>query len=156
MAELMRLRLPANWAVCYNSFADEDMVVEDGWITNFFHYKEDLLWLESMRASAAGRQELNPTGWLVDLGWYPDGDPSGAFSLVIFRLADDVEGWSEQRPTFRSTNRYHVRAVLEYALEHLWLHPDCSQQQLQQQLTQVQQAQEQNRLHSFLGAAFFS
>lgn len=154
MAELMRLRLPAGWAVCYNSFGDEDMVVEDGWITNFHHYKEDLLWLESMRLSAAGQQELNPTGWLVDLGWYPDGDPGGSFSLVIFRLADDTEGWPEQRPTFRSPNRYHIRAVLEYTLDYLWPDQGCTQKQLQQQFTELQQAEEHNRLNTLLGAAF--
>ncbi|RSK44637.1 hypothetical protein [Hymenobacter perfusus] len=154
MAELMRLRLPAGWAVCYNSFGDEDMVVKEDWITNFHYYKEDLLWLEFMRLSAAGQQEANPTGWLVDLGWYPDGDPSGAFSLVIFRLANDTEGWPEQRPTFRSSNRYHIRTVLEYILHHLWIHPGCTQEQLQQQLTQMQQAEEQNDLYSLLGTAF--
>jgi hypothetical protein len=47
--KLVRFQLPGSWAVCYNSFGDEEMIVVDGVIANFHYYKEDLLWLQSMR-----------------------------------------------------------------------------------------------------------
>lgn len=118
---LLRLQVPGNWAVCYNSFGDEEMVVVEGWIENARYYKEDLLWLQSLRSTtvAGSFQELDPNGWLIDVGWYPTGDPTGTYRLYVFRLDPTAESWPLDPPQFRSRDRYQVRAVLEYMLHRI-------------------------------------
>ena len=121
-SNFVRFQLPAKWAVCYNSFGDEDMKVVDGSIENFWSYKEDLLWLQSMRSTKNPDTvyELDPAGWLVDAGWYPDSDPNGSYCLRIYRIIPDEEDWSaDHHPQFCSRNRYQIRAVLEYILNHI-------------------------------------
>jgi hypothetical protein len=151
--QLVSLRLPGNWAVCYNSFGDEDMIVADGWIENFYFYKEDLLWLQSMRRAANDEvvYELDPTGWLADVGWYPDGDPTGAYTLRVFRAGPDMatEGWPAATPTFRSPNRHHIVSVLEHIIYRIWSLND-SESASSQRLVELQLLYDQGKLDDFL------
>ncbi|WP_157886894.1 hypothetical protein [Hymenobacter sp. PAMC 26628] len=151
--KLMRLQLPGHWAICYNSFGDEEMIVADGWIENQEHYKEDLLWLQSMRSTKIPgiSYELDPAGWLADIGWYPDGDPNGAFTLHIFRLNPTEESWSVNPPMFSSRNRYYVRSVLEYVVNYIW-HLNSEIDIPRQQLERLQLLHDQERLAEFLGS----
>lgn len=115
---LMRLQLPAHWAVCYNSFGDAEMMVVDGRIANDQFYQEDLLWLQSLRSTAdvGSPYELDPTGWVIDVGWYPAGDPTGAYTLHAIRLMAEQFYWPLHPPRFRSPTRSLVRAVIEHLL----------------------------------------
>ena len=152
-APLVPLRLPGNWAICYNSFGDEDMVVVEGRIENFYYYKEDLLWLQSMRRAANEDvvYELDPTGWLADVGWYPDGDPTGAYTLRVFRASPDIatEGWPAEHPTFRSPNRHHIASVLEHVIHRIWFLND-SESASHQRLMALQLLYDQSKLDDFL------
>lgn len=145
----MRLQLPAPWAVCYNAFGDEDMVVEDGWIQNFHYYKEDLLWLQMMRRAANEETvyELDPAGWLVDVGWYPDGDPAGTYALRIFR--DGIEEGQGHHPTFCSRNRHEIAAVLAHLLDNIWQF-NGAETTMRQQLAKLQALCDQGKLTEFL------
>lgn len=151
----MRFQLPGNWAVCYNSFGDEDMVIVDGWIENFHYYKEDLLWVQSMRKAenTATVYELDPTGWLADIGWYPDGDPTGAYTLRVFRVNPDMdtEGWPTAPPTFSSRNRNQVVAVLEQVIYHIWCLNEA-EDVYRQRLTKLQLLHDQGKLLNFLNS----
>jgi hypothetical protein len=70
---LVPLRVPAGWLVEYNTF------VESG-----PHHSQDLLQMRSCRV-VDGAWQVDPDGYLVDLGWYPDADPTGAYRLVVVR-----------------------------------------------------------------------
>jgi hypothetical protein len=157
--KLVRFQLPGSWAVCYNSFGDEDMIVVDGLIENFQYYKEDLLWLQSMRRAenADTVYELDPAGWLADVGWYPDSDPDGAYTLHVFRANPDLvtEGWPAEPPAFRSRNRSHVIAVLEHIIYHIWYLND-TEGASRQRLVELQLLHDQNKLANFLSSISYS
>jgi hypothetical protein len=153
----VRFQLPASWAVCYNSFGDEDMRVADVSIENFWYYKEDLLWLQSMRSTKNPDScyELDPAGWLVDVGWYPDSDPNGAYSLHVFRLDPEEDGWPIDPPQFRSRNRYQIRAVLEYIVNHI-AHPGDNAETSRQRMVDLQLLHDKGQLDEFLTSAGYS
>jgi hypothetical protein len=156
-SNLVRFQLPARWAVCYNSFGDEDMRVVDGSIENFWSYKEDLLWLQSMRSTKnpATVYELDPDGWLVDIGWYPDSDPDGSYCMRIFRIASNEEGWPMDQPAFSSRNRHQVRAVLEYIVNHIANSGDTAEAS-RQRMMDLQLLHDQEQLDEFLTGVGYS
>ena len=111
---LYRLRLPGGCAVTYNSaFADVPMEVRDGQIVNFDYHKEDLLMIRQI-TTRSGDWQIDPAGWLVDLGWYPDSDPEGAYTINVVR-----GNWDEL--LFRVTNRDGeiIRTAIERILDGL-------------------------------------
>lgn len=150
---LVRFKLPGRWAVCYNSFGEEEMVVVDGQIENDHCYQEDLLWLQSLRHSENSdtSYELDPAGWLADLGWYPAGNPEGAYTLHVFRIPPTPadHGWPEDAPSFRSCNRHHIVAVLEHILYHISCGGD-TQDMSRQRLVALQRQHDQGSLAAFL------
>lgn len=74
MPALLPLRIPAGWLVRYNAFTEDER----------WHHTEDLLQLSSCTL-VDGTWQPDPEGFLVDLGWYPEGDPDGAYGLVVAR-----------------------------------------------------------------------
>ncbi|MBC6611378.1 hypothetical protein H8B15_10615 [Hymenobacter sp. BT507] len=146
--KLMPFRLPSNWAVCYNSFGDEDMIVEDNGIANFQSYKEDLLWIQSMRTPEAkgGSLELDPAGWLADVGWYPSGDPTGNYVLHIFRLNPDEAHWPSNPPRFCSQNRYHICLALEYVIHNIQQTTGDTSENVRQQFVKLQYLEDTGEL----------
>ena len=148
---VLRLQVPGQWAVCYNSFGDEEMIVVDGSIENAQYYKEDLLWLQSLRSTPVAGSELDPSGWLVDVGWYPAEDPTGTYILHVFRLDPTENSRPLNPPQFHSRNRYQVRAVIEYMLHQIgrgsW---NDDQERTRQQLAALQRLHDQEKLVEFL------
>ena len=64
---LLRLRVPTGWRVNYNDFREIAPAGDrDG-------LKEDLF--QAYHAN---------TNRLLDLGWYPNGDPSGGFRIEVY------------------------------------------------------------------------
>jgi hypothetical protein len=112
---LTPLRIPGGWAVTYNVyFADVPMKVQDGRIVNFECFKEDLLMIQQLHV-ADGRHEIDHSGWLLDVGWYPDSDPSGAYTLTLVRGS-----WTDQVVfRVRDRNVETVRAAIERILDGL-------------------------------------
>ncbi|MEJ3745003.1 hypothetical protein WEI85_17115 [Actinomycetes bacterium KLBMP 9797] len=84
MRALVPLRVPAGWLVEYNTFVefrpDRPPTVDD----YLWHHTEDLLQIRSCKV-VDGAWQVDPDGFLVDLGWYPDGEPTGAYRLVVVR-----------------------------------------------------------------------
>ena len=53
--KLMRVRIPAGWAMVYNSFGDEDPISDsDGHIENYEYFKEDLFSLRQLTVTDEG------------------------------------------------------------------------------------------------------
>lgn len=99
----------------YNaSFADVAMEVRDGSIVNFEFFKEDLLVIQRMQV-VAGRWEVDHTGALLDVGWYPDSDPAGAYTLTVVRGA-----WDAILFRVRTRDADVIRAAIERILDGLY------------------------------------
>jgi hypothetical protein len=84
MRALVPLRVPAGWLVEYNTlveFGPDSPPTGDDYR---WHHTEDLLQLRSCTV-VDGAWQVDPDGFLVDLGWYPDGEPTGAYRLVVVR-----------------------------------------------------------------------
>lgn len=88
---LQPLRVPQNWAISHNTFFELDPSE-----TNRAFLCEDLF--QAMCVS---------TNVLVDLGWYPDGDPTGHFVVQAF------EGDFRGRELLRVNAKTRAEAVLE-------------------------------------------
>ncbi|WP_428407255.1 hypothetical protein [Hyphococcus sp.] len=66
---LQSLRIPEGWTVSYNSFCEVDIDHPDAWTL----LKESLLQLKNERRNR-----------LLDLGWYPEGEPGGRFVMRLY------------------------------------------------------------------------
>jgi hypothetical protein len=101
---LQPLRIPAGWCVTYNAAfyeldpLDPKIAAHDRW----WILKEDMLQLRH-----------GPSNRLADLGWYPEGDLSGHFGLVLYE--GDFNGRLIHR--FNSRNRLDIVAELERILD---------------------------------------
>ncbi|GIO52004.1 hypothetical protein J21TS7_03220 [Paenibacillus cineris] len=106
---LMRIKVPAGFAVCYNKFEDIEPVKskEDQYLENWGYFTEDILQIYKM--------ELRKGSWIIpeknkcilDLGWYPDSDADGSYHLVLVN-----EDWEVIRSK-ESRNRFVIRDTLE-------------------------------------------
>jgi len=97
--------------------------------------------------------ELDPAGWLVDVGWYPDSDPNGSYCLRVFRIIPDEEGWSaDHHPKFCSRSRYQIRAVLEYIVNQIAYSGDNAEAS-RQRMIDLQLLHDQKQLDEFLTSA---
>lgn len=110
-SKLMPLKMPGTWAIVCNSFADEDLIVQDGQIKNSHFYKEDLLSIERTFFVENIWCTL-PIGHILDLGWYPDADPNGSYRLTLLR-----GDWDNVVLRFESKDRQKIRDVIEQCLE---------------------------------------
>ncbi|MCZ8520831.1 hypothetical protein [Paenibacillus caseinilyticus] len=102
------------YAVCYNKFSDvEPIQDEDGYIQNWEYFTEDILQIVQMRI-LDGEWGLPREGKIIiDLGWYPDGQPDGQYKLVQVD-----EHWQVIRET-ESKDRFLIKNTLEEWLENL-------------------------------------
>jgi hypothetical protein len=96
--ELVPFRVPAGWAVVYNSFFDDNL-------------DEDLLWLKQVGIPHPGAQYaiLDEEGYQIDLGWYRD-----VFRVVVMR-----RNWDDVLFDVTAAERDAVVRALEQILE--WL-----------------------------------
>jgi hypothetical protein len=107
---LIPLSIPSGWAVILNSFGDEDPVVEDGAIVNDHYFSEDLLLLRSLRRGGSD-WIADPEGFVLDLGWYPESKPNGAYRATLTRVGQDkVLG------ELKSRDRYTIKSFIERCL----------------------------------------
>ena len=105
---LQPLRIPAGWAVLYHDLREIDPSPEafaGSWL------REDLLQLKNDRADV-----------LVDVGWYPEGDPDGKYSVVMYR--GDFRG--QRMHEYHTPNRLPMVAEVERLLLCGSSHPDAS------------------------------
>jgi hypothetical protein len=81
------LRIPGGWSVDHNELMQlepSQLGVED---PLWCFLTEDLLQLREVRR-----------GWLLDVGWYPDSRPEGAFRAVLIRNQD----WAHPLRTYET------------------------------------------------------
>ncbi|WP_282940491.1 hypothetical protein [Paenibacillus sp. RC67] len=112
--ELIELRIPAGFAICYNKFHDvEPEPDENGYIKNWHYFTEDLLQINKMElvqgewiVPKRGQERL-----IIDLGWSPDSRADGEYLLVVVN-----DNWDTMKEK-RSKNRFEIKETLENWLE---------------------------------------
>lgn len=106
---LQPLRIPPNWTMKLNKLEDIDPETlpldDENWL---FAFNEDILFLESKISRKQGDQTEEQT-FIIDLGWYPDGDPSGNFILQAVLNND----WNDPLMKFSSRNKDEIVKTLE-------------------------------------------
>ncbi|CAM3956321.1 hypothetical protein VA7868_01063 [Vibrio aerogenes CECT 7868] len=83
---LVPLKVPAGWEVKWNHFYDiraEDQRLEDGLID--YPFCEDMLYMTHQ-----GRMRA------IDLGWYPECDPEGAYHLILLQGHLEIPEFTHQ------------------------------------------------------------
>ncbi|MEG7282936.1 hypothetical protein [Bacillus sp. 0909A] len=74
----LRLRIPAGWTVDYITIKDTDPKTleasDDAWL---FDFNQDLLQISHKTKNL-----------LLDVGWYPDGDPTGSYGIELIKNKD--------------------------------------------------------------------
>ncbi|MDE6727964.1 MAG: GNAT family N-acetyltransferase [Oscillospiraceae bacterium] len=106
---LQPFRIPVGWTVGLNKFEDidpETLPADDkAWL---FAFNEDILQiyckLKRKRNKHIEQQEL-----IIDLGWYPDGDPNGKFTIRAILDRD----WYEPLLEFSSRSKDEIVKTLE-------------------------------------------
>jgi hypothetical protein len=104
---LQPLRIPTGWTMAWNDFVelnpDPSAAPEsDHWL--YFH--QDLLLLKNEQRSL-----------LIDVGWYPDGNPTGKFRAVLLQHYEDIEmmrrSWDTPIKSAVSPSRQEIVAIIE-------------------------------------------
>lgn len=93
---LQPLSIPVGWFIEHHDFRELDPAPGRG-----IHFREDLLQLVHQ-----------PSGYVVDLGWYPSGDMEGGQFTVSVVRGD----WDAPLHEFRSRDRARVVAEIERLL----------------------------------------
>lgn len=107
---LQPLRIPDGWTVVFNKFEDIDpeSVSKSDKDTWLFAFSEDILYIRSETSRKQNKQlELQTLG--IDLGWYPEGDPNGSFTLYAILNED----WEKPLLTFSSRCKDDIVRTLE-------------------------------------------
>jgi hypothetical protein len=113
MNNLIPLKVPSGWAVLYNQcFNNEDMIVLKGKIQNDISFKEDILSIAQVEYIDSEYRILN-SGYWVDLGWYPDRDPSGQYRLVLFR-----DNWNNLLIEYRTKEKKKIQFAINKILDY--------------------------------------
>jgi hypothetical protein len=113
--DLVPLRVPNGWAVLYNVyFADVEMEISAAnRIVNDEAYKQDLLWIKQVGLIRPGSEYgILDDGYQLDLGWYPDSDPTGAYRLVVMRRS-----WDDVLFDLTSADRHVVARAIERVMD---------------------------------------
>ncbi len=100
MLRLQPLRIPAGWEVVFNKFLEidiEDWPEDD---ENWFDFTEDITYL---------RRKSRKHNIGIDLGWYPDIDPQGAFHVMV--ILD--ENWEKPVREYVTRERKEVVEIIE-------------------------------------------
>lgn len=84
MEKITPLRIPYGWAVLYNSFFEDDMIIKNNKIENYLSFKEDLLFIKECRYSNEDYRVI-PDGYELYLGWFPDSNPNGKYRLLLIK-----------------------------------------------------------------------
>ena len=96
---LQPLRIPSGWTVNYNEFKEIEPEFET-FDDRSGEFKEDILQLVHPRA-----------GVIVDLGWYPQHQRRGRFTLLAVRINDDDQAGEWDRPLERMRTRSKQKVV---------------------------------------------
>lgn len=117
-AELMELKIPTGWAVCYNRLYDVDMEINsDGDIKNWEFFTVDLFQIVRMEVQE-GAWCIGSPHILIDVG-FDEGNVDGSFNLSIVINPD----W-ETIDRFEVKTRQELKTLIEDLLnEDIFIHP---------------------------------
>ncbi|MGB3536066.1 MAG: hypothetical protein WBA13_21440 [Microcoleaceae cyanobacterium] len=106
-AKLVPLNIPSGWGVIHNTFGDEDPIIQNNWIVNPNSYSENLLSIQSLKF-IENRWQIDPKGYHLRLGWYPQSNPNGCYHLQLLQ-SDKNQVLIE----YKSQKRSAIRQVVE-------------------------------------------
>lgn len=106
---LQPLRIPPGWYFLFNKLEQiEPERLDKNDRVWLFHFVEDILYMERKNQRKINKKvEEQVIG--IDLGWYPDGEPQGAYTL----LAILDHNWEEPLLQYRSRCTQEVVDQLE-------------------------------------------
>jgi hypothetical protein len=109
--KLQQLRISAGWTITYNGFYQIDPNPD----IKLLKAPNELTIWELFFSQDLFQAEHQASRLLIDIGWYPEGEPSGYYGLEIIRWEDkDSKGnreylWST--PVFSTETRSRVELV---------------------------------------------
>ncbi|MFJ9288756.1 hypothetical protein [Bacillus halotolerans] len=96
----LRLKIPAGWTVDYITLKDTDPETleanDDAWL---FDFNQDLLQISHKTKKL-----------LLDVGWYPEGDPTGSYGIELIKNED----WDNSLEEVRCTDLKELSKQLDY------------------------------------------
>ncbi|WP_049627548.1 hypothetical protein [Bacillus sp. JFL15] len=96
----LRLKIPAGWTVDYITLKDTDPKTleenDDAWL---FDFNQDLLQISHKTKNL-----------LLDVGWYPEGDPTGSYGIELIKNED----WENPLEDMMCTERKELIKQLDY------------------------------------------
>lgn len=100
--KLQPLRIPSSWEISYNSFVELDPEKlnndeKEKWI----NFTENLLQVKHIKYNI-----------FVDVGWYPEGDPSGSYGLELIKNND----WRNPLLSFDTKKKDEIVEKIELLL----------------------------------------
>ncbi len=109
---LQPLRIPANWTILQHKLMNIEPEKlnknDDKWLTMFV---EDILQIERHLKRKINKK-VEQQKLIIDLGWYPDSEPSGNFRLVAILN----NNWEFPLLQFTSRSKKEILETLEYWL----------------------------------------
>lgn len=106
---LQPLRIPEGWTVGLNKFEDIDPeTLSAGNKVWLYAFNEDILQI-SCKLKRKRNDDIEKQELIIDLGWYPDSDPNGSFTL----LAILNENWDKPLLKFSSRSKDEIVKTLE-------------------------------------------
>lgn len=106
---LQPLRIPPNWTMMLNKLEDVDpetLPADDK--TWLFAFNEDILHMIS-KITRKRNKQIEEQKLIIDLGWYPDGEPDGNFVLQAVLNED----WLDPLIKFSSRSKDEIVKMLE-------------------------------------------
>lgn len=100
MIQLQRLRIPPGWEVVINKFLDADVTQ---------YSSDNNIWMDMTQDILHIRCTRKKSDIAIDLGWYPDNDPKGAFHLLVIKNGD----WEKPLEEFDSRNKDDIVETME-------------------------------------------
>lgn len=100
--KLLPLRIPSSWEMSYNSLIELDpcLLKEDD--ENIWcNFTEDLLQVKHIKYDI-----------LLDVGWYPEGDPTGSYGLELIK----DHNWSNPLVSFDTRDKEELVEKIECLL----------------------------------------
>ncbi|MEU0627779.1 hypothetical protein [Streptomyces sp. NPDC005989] len=107
MRKLMPLRFPAGWAVIFNIFVEFPPEEPPTPAEIEAYFSEDILSAQRIAYTGDG-WAVDMSADVIDLGWYPSGNPDGTYRLCLVR-----DGWDDVPVRFEHRDCYIVQKALD-------------------------------------------
>lgn len=103
--ELQPLRIPGGWTVMWNEFLDVDITQFPPDEALWSNCTEDMFYI----VKNSNSKSSDTPEYAIDLGWYPEMEPDGAYILLVIKNGD----WDNPKERFRSQNKDEVAKKIE-------------------------------------------